>query len=449
MLALLAAPFATGCVVRESPPPVMASGDVYAPPPPPPAAPPPAAAPMDNGDYATVYPTSPAPEPVRSFVPLPRGMGTCGSTALGLVRLRLDLDQRLLGAAADGVRVHRSAVRFPGRPPRLLPRLLARLERVPRVRLRRLARRASADVARDAPRCRRRLGAPSPAITRGMAAPLRDGVGQLQRLCPLRRRLAGQRRSAPQQPAGTAGAPAPASPPAQPGTGWRAGAPGPAGTPAQPGAGWHGGAPAPANPPAQPGNGWRAGAPAPGTPSAQPGTGWHGGGPAPVRRPRATVSRMAPRRHPEPLRPPPSRRRLSQSPLSRAPAGVQAPRHPPRRPPASGWHTERRPRPIPPAAPRPRPPLAGTPAPPYRAESPPLRPRPPAGARTALAPPLRPACPPTPRPPAAAWRTRWAAATPTAAPPPHEQAPHPSTATPGAGRPAPTPVRTNPNNKKK
>ena len=63
MLALLAAPFATGCVVRESPPPVMASGDVYAPPPPPAAAPPPPAAPMDNGDYATVYPTSPAPEP--------------------------------------------------------------------------------------------------------------------------------------------------------------------------------------------------------------------------------------------------------------------------------------------------------------------------------------------------------------------------------------------------
>ncbi len=32
---------------------------------------------------------------------------------------------------------------------------------------------------------------------------------------------------------------------------------------------------------------------------------------------------------------------------------------------------------------------------------------------------------------------------------PMNMAPHPSTATPGAGRPAPTPVRTNPNNKKK
>ncbi len=53
----------------------MASGDVYAPPPPPPAAPPPAAAPMDNGDYATVYPTSPAPEPVPEFRPAAPGYG--------------------------------------------------------------------------------------------------------------------------------------------------------------------------------------------------------------------------------------------------------------------------------------------------------------------------------------------------------------------------------------
>ena len=52
-----------------------------------------------SSDYATVYPASFAPEPIPEYRPAAPGYGyTLGRRLLGLDRLRLDLEQWLLGA---------------------------------------------------------------------------------------------------------------------------------------------------------------------------------------------------------------------------------------------------------------------------------------------------------------------------------------------------------------
>ena len=59
VFALVAAALFAGCTVRHAGPPVHASGGVY----------------VSSGDYATVYPTSPAPPPIPEYRPPAPGWG--------------------------------------------------------------------------------------------------------------------------------------------------------------------------------------------------------------------------------------------------------------------------------------------------------------------------------------------------------------------------------------
>jgi len=84
VLTLALTAFASGCVVRARPAPVAVSGGVYV---------------DGSSDYATVYPTTFAPEPIPEYRPAAPGYGyTVGGRVLGLERLRLVVEQRLLGA---------------------------------------------------------------------------------------------------------------------------------------------------------------------------------------------------------------------------------------------------------------------------------------------------------------------------------------------------------------
>ena len=56
-----------------------------------------------------------------------------GQRLLGLERLRLGLERRLLGSPAPRLHLYRPALRLGGRPAGLLPQLLAGTERLPRV----------------------------------------------------------------------------------------------------------------------------------------------------------------------------------------------------------------------------------------------------------------------------------------------------------------------------
>ena len=165
-----------------------------------------------SSDYATVYPTSFAPEPIPE---IPAGASRIrlhvGGRLLGLDRLRLDLEQRLLGPRARRLRLHRrpATSTSSGRPV-YYRGYWQGYERLPRVRLRRLAGRAAGRLARHAADRATRLARRSRLTTTGVA----------------RRTTA---RARPGRHAGVAARPTPAPAPARSG-GWRGGAaaPGPA-----------------------------------------------------------------------------------------------------------------------------------------------------------------------------------------------------------------------------
>ena len=147
---LVLSSLAAGCYVRTYP--AVGAGGVLAAPPPPPqpvyGAPPPAAPPP-------VYAEAPPPRARAGrrgdVLPDdaaagsdPRVSAACarlrlllGRRLLGLDRIRLELEQRLLEPSARRIRVHRAALRLGRRPHGLLPQLLAGPERLSRLRVRR------------------------------------------------------------------------------------------------------------------------------------------------------------------------------------------------------------------------------------------------------------------------------------------------------------------------
>ena len=101
-----------------------------------------------SSDYATVYPTTFAPEPIPEFRPAPPGYGYNWVDGYwDWTGYDWTWSSGYWVPERVGLRLHRAPLRLRRRTAGLLPRLLAGRQRLPRVRLRRLAGRAAGRLA--------------------------------------------------------------------------------------------------------------------------------------------------------------------------------------------------------------------------------------------------------------------------------------------------------------